>query len=93
MENVLDKSVRTLLISMHQSIEDYSDHEVRNLFNRQDLAYPLGTDFTEGEKQELNRANFSEEMKSALKKAMASVAAGVLFDFLNHLDQTTDPGD
>ncbi|GGI56873.1 hypothetical protein [Winogradskyella haliclonae] len=89
-----ENNKKTLLVSIHQSIEENASHTVNDLerkrINRL-INYPSNGGLTESEKTELEKLEINPTLKSALRKVFASNTADVFFSFLNIVDGTTDP--
>ena len=83
----------TLLLAIHQSIEEEAAGSAKELLQGQvnEPPYPPNGGFTAEEKDSLELLQNNEVLQSALRKVLASCAAGVVFDLFNHIDGTTDP--
>ena len=77
-----ENNKKTLLVSIHQSIEENASHTVNDLehkrLNRL-INYPSNGGLTESEKTELKKLEINPTLKSALRKVFASNTADVLF--------------
>ena len=83
----------TLLLAIHQSIEEQAAGSANDLFqgHTNALDYPSNGGFTDEEKESLKLLQNNSALQSALRKTLASCAAGVVFDLLNLIDGTSDP--
>ena len=89
-----EKNKNTLLIRLHQLIEENADKTVNSIFNdkiKEFINYPPNGGFTEQEKKAISEIENSDTLRSALRKILASNTADVFFDFFNLIDGTTDP--
>jgi len=89
-----ENNKKTLLVSIHQSIEENASHTVNELENKrinQLINYPPNGGLTESEKLELEKLEINPTLKSALRKVLASNTGDVFFSFLNIIDGTADP--
>ena len=89
-----EENKKTLLLSVHQAIEENAEHTVNHLFHNRTyklINYPPNGGLTEEEKEALGQMKENEVLKSALRKVIASNTANVFFDFFNLLDGTADP--
>ena len=84
---------RTFLVAVNQSVEEYAVGCADELLRGQleEPNYPPNGGFTAQEAQALTLLQGNEALHSALRKVLASCAAGVVFDLLNHIDGTSDP--
>ena len=84
---------RTFLVALNQSVEEYAvgcaDELLKGRVEAPD--YPPNSGFTAQEAQALALLQGNEVLHSALRKVLASCAAGVVFDLLSHIDGTTEP--
>lgn len=84
----------TLLIHLHKSIEDTASANANYIIHgrlNQLINYPPNGGLTESEINALNELKGKEELKSALRKILASTTADVFFDIFNIIDGTADP--
>lgn len=84
----------SLLVSIHQLIEEQANFTVNDIENKrinQLINYPPNGGLTESEKNELSKLILNTDLKSALRKVLASNTADVFFSFLNIIDGTIDP--
>jgi hypothetical protein len=84
----------TLFIHLHKSIEEAAtetaNHIIQGRYN--DLInYPPNGGLTENEIRSLEELRGKEDLKSALRKILASTTADVFFDIFNIIDGTVDP--
>lgn len=89
-----EHNIETLMISIHQIIEEYSDSLAAALNDGtapQHTIYPPNNGFEESELDVLKLLESNSELKSALRKLIASSMAGTFFDFFNLIDGTSDP--
>ena len=89
-----ENNKKSLLVSVHQLIEESANHTVNDLENKRInriIDYPSNGGFTESEKSELEKLEVNSDLKSALRKVLASNTADVFFSFLNIVDGTADP--
>lgn len=89
-----ENNKKSLLVSVHQLIEESANHTVNDLENKrinQIIDYPSNGGFTDSEKSELEKLEVNSNLKSALRKVLASNTADVFFSFLNIVDGTADP--
>lgn len=87
-------NAKTLLLDIHQDIEEYADTLVTNIFDKKDfsfLTYPPNNGLTELEIEELKKLDNNEHLKSALRKVIADNSAGIIFNMLNLFDGTGFP--
>ncbi|TAJ05047.1 hypothetical protein DMA11_23655 [Marinilabiliaceae bacterium JC017] len=85
---------KTLMITLHQKIEEYADVTSDLVLNgeiAENLTYPPNNGLTQSELKELEKLKNNKILKSALRKVFADNSAGVLFELMNLIDQTTDP--
>lgn len=83
-----------LLLDLNQDIEEYAEATVRNIIERKkfdSLVYPPNAGLTDLEKAELAKLDNNDNLKNALRKIIADNTAGVIFNMLNLLDETTSP--
>ena len=82
-----------LLLAIHQSIEEQAVGSANDLLQgyTDALDYPSNGGFTAEEKEALKLLQNNGVLQSALRKALANCAAGVIFDLLNLIDGTSDP--
>ncbi|MEP0264289.1 hypothetical protein [Dokdonia sp.] len=84
----------SLLISIHQLIEENASHTANDLENKRIqrlINYPPNGGLTESEKTELSKLTINPTLKSALRKILASNTADCFFSLLNIIDGTADP--
>ena len=88
-----EENRQTLLLAIHQSIEEQAGKGANNLFQGRanGVDYPPNGGFTTEEKEALKLLQSNILLQSALRKTLASCAAGVVFDLLNLIDGTSDP--
>lgn len=89
-----EENKKTLLLSVHKTIEEFAGHTANNIFHNRTnrlINYPPNGGLTEAEKEALGQLKENEVLKSALRKVIASNTAEVFFDFFNILDGTADP--
>ncbi len=82
------------MMHLHKCIEEQSDHTANHILHdrsAQLTSYPPNGGFTPEEKEAIASLTGNEPLKSALRKAIASSTANVLFDLFNILDGTGDP--
>ena len=75
-------------------IEEYANHTANDIeFERLNrlIDYPSNGGLTQIEKEEISKLSGNPNLKSALRKVLASNTASVFFSFLNILDGTADP--
>ena len=87
-------NVNTLLLDIHQDIEEYADFLVTSILDKRDfnfLTYPPNCGLTEPEIEELKKLESNEHLKNALRKVIADNSAGIVFNIFNVLDGTADP--
>ena len=82
-----------LLLAIHQSIEEQAAIGANNLFQGRatGIDYPPNGGFTTEEQEALKLLQRNSVLQAALRKMLASCAAGVVFDLLNLIDGTSDP--
>ncbi len=91
-----DSNNKTLMLALHQKIEEYADYyaEKLHLGETNDLLiYPPNCGMTDDELHALVKLGNDLDLKSALRKILASSSAGVIFDLMNFIDGTSDPED
>jgi hypothetical protein len=84
----------TLLIHLHKSIEESANANANHIIHgrlNQLINYPPNGGLTENEIKALEELKGNEELKSALRKVLASTTADVFFDIFNLIDGTADP--
>ena len=83
----------SLLLAIHQSIEEEAAGSAKGLLQGrgEEPDYPPNGGFTTEEKEALKLLQNNEVLQSALRKVLASCAAGVVFDLLNLIDGTSVP--
>ena len=84
----------TLLIHLHKSIEESANTNTNHIIYgriNQLINYPPNGGLTENEIKALEELKGKEDLKSALRKILASTTADVFFDILNIIDGTADP--
>jgi hypothetical protein len=84
----------TLLIHLHKSIEESANTNANHIIHgrlNQLINYPPNGGLTEKEIDALEELKGKEELKSALRKILASTTADVFFDIFNIIDGTADP--
>ncbi|MDO1451569.1 hypothetical protein Q0590_35180 [Rhodocytophaga aerolata] len=89
-----EKNLKTLLISVHRGIEESANKTANNIFNARLgklIDYPPNGGLTDEEKEALKELKGNEDLKTALRKVIASSTANAFFDFFNLIDGTTDP--
>ncbi|WP_423736319.1 hypothetical protein [Chitinophaga caseinilytica] len=89
-----NKHANSLLLDMHQDIEDYADALVNNILEKREfnfLTYPPNCGLTKLEIEELQKLENNDNLKSALRKLIADNSAGIVFNLLNLLDGTGFP--
>ena len=84
---------QAFLIAAHQAVEEQAAAYVNDLLHgrRQQLDYPPNGGFTDEEETALKQLQDNMVLHSALRKVLASCAAGTVFDLLNLIDGTNDP--
>ena len=84
----------TLLIALHELIEEAAEHTVRSLANPSslDLAYPPNGGLTSSEQEAVRELTVTPHLQHALRKVVADACCTVVFSFLNYVDGTADPG-
>lgn len=87
----------TLLIHLHKSIEETANTNANNLFHgrlNQLINYPPNGGLTDNELKALEELRGKEDLKSALRKVLASTTADVFFDIQhNRWDSRSRPWD
>ncbi len=89
-----EENKKTLLVSIHKMIEEYANHTANDIeHNRIErlINYPSNGGLTDVEKEEITKISGNSDLKSALRKVIASNTAEVFFSFLNIIDGTSDP--
>ncbi len=89
-----NSNAHTLLIDIHQDIEEYADTLATNILDKKSfdfLAYPPNCGLTQLEIEELKKLDNNEHLKNALRKVIADNSAGVVFGMLNLFDGTGFP--
>jgi hypothetical protein len=89
-----EENRKTLLLSVHKGIEESADEAATMILQgrlSQLINYPPNGGFVEQEKIALMQLKGDENLKSALRKVIASSVATAFFDFFNLLDGTADP--
>lgn len=89
-----DNNKKTLLVSIHQMIEESASYIVNDLEHKRInrlIKYPSNGGLTDSEKIELEKLEINPALKSALRKVFASNTADVIFSLLNVIDGTADP--
>lgn len=84
----------TLLIHLHKSIEESANTNANHIIHgrlNQLINYPPNGGLTQKEISALENLKGNEELKSALRKILASTTADVFFDIFNIIDGTADP--
>lgn len=92
--NLSDKNRKILLTSLHQAIEENANHIANHVFygrENQLINYPPNGGLTEREKEAIKELQGDEDLKSALRKILASNTADVFFHIFNIIDGTSDP--
>ncbi|MEP7129387.1 MAG: hypothetical protein ABI729_10985 [Chitinophagales bacterium] len=85
---------KTLMLAIHKLIEGYADDlsdklEKGNLNDF--LIYPPNCGFTNNEQGALLKLKSDSDLKSGLRKVIASSSACVIFDLFSIIDGTADP--
>lgn len=88
-----ESNQHTLLVAIHQSIEEGAAYYAKNLLEGQKEApnYPPNSGFTSEERKALELLQGNNALHSAMRKILASCAAGPVFDLFSYLDGITDP--
>lgn len=89
-----DENRDTLFVSVHKSIEESANTDANHIFHGrvdQLINYPSNGGLTADEQSALQELKGNEVLRSALRKVLASTAAGVFFDFFCVLDGVADP--
>lgn len=89
-----NKNAKSLLLDLHQDIEEYADSLVINILEKGDfnfLTYPPNCGLTKSEIEELQKLENNEPLKNALRKLIADNSAGIIFNLLNLFDGTGSP--
>lgn len=89
-----EQNRNTLMMHLHKCIEEQANHAANNILHGRSgqlTSYPPNGGFTPEEKEALTSLVGNEPLKSALRKAIASSSANVLFDLFNILDGTGNP--
>lgn len=89
-----EENTKTLMLSLHQKIENYAENISENLFlgkSEDILAYPPNCSLTEEENESLKKLKDNSILKSALRKVFADNSASLIFDLFNIVDGTSDP--
>lgn len=84
----------TLMIHLHQTIEQQAVYVTENLLNgiyNRLAIYPPNGGLTSSEIEALEVIKGNESLRSALRKILAGNSASVLFDMFNIIDGTGDP--
>lgn len=91
-----ENNKRTLMLAIHQKIEEYADYFAGKLNDGETtdiLTYPPDCRLTGNEKEALEKLKNDQDLQSALRKILAGNSAGVIFDLMNYLDGTADPNE
>lgn len=88
-----EENRQTLLVALHQVVEEQAAAYANDLFKgrSQRLDYPPNGGLVAEEDAAIQNIQGNVLMQSALRKLFASCTAGVVFDFLNLIDGTSDP--
>ncbi len=89
-----EENRRILLVNLHNLIAQYANMTANHIQHErinQLINYPSNGGLTGKEKSELKKLKGNEELKSALRKVLASNSADVIFSLLNIIDGTADP--
>jgi hypothetical protein len=89
-----DQNSKTLMLSIHQKIEEYANDISEHLNNGEIedlLSYPPNCGFSDKEIHSLNKITNDPDLKSALRKILADNSAGIVFELMNLIDGTSDP--
>jgi hypothetical protein len=89
-----ENNLKTLLISVHKAIEESANTTANDIFQgrlTKLIDYPPNGGLTDKEKQALKELKGNEDLKTVLRKVIASSAANAFFEFFNLIDGTTDP--
>lgn len=91
--NLSESNRHTLLVAVHQSIEEGAAYYAKNLLEGQTEApsYPSNGGFTAEERKALHLLKGNDALYSAMRKVLASCAAGPVFDLFSYLDGVTEP--
>jgi hypothetical protein len=84
----------TLLIHLHKSIEETANTNANHIAQgriSQLINYPPNGGLNEKEIRALEQLKGDEELKSALRKVLASTTADIFFDIFNIIDGTAEP--
>lgn len=91
---ISDNNIKTLMLSLHKSIEDYANQVSNQLMIGETtdfLNYPPNCGLTDAEHKALEKLKNDQELRNALRKILADNSASVIFDLMNNIDGTTDP--
>ena len=82
------------MMHLHKSIEEQANHAANHILHgrpEQLILYPPNGGLTTEEMQAIGSLAGNETLRDALRKAIASSTADVLFGLLNIIDGTGDP--
>ena len=88
------KNKETFLIQLHKTIEEKANANANHIAQgriNQLINYPPNGGLKEMEIKALKQLKGNEDLKSALRKVLASTTADVLFEIFNIIDGTADP--
>ncbi len=88
-----EENRQTLLVALHQVVEEQAVAHANELVRgrSQRLDYPSNGGLSAEEAMAIQAIQGNTLLQSALRKILASCAAGAVFDFLNLIDGTSDP--
>ncbi len=88
-----ESNAKTLLIAVHEDIDEYTDNAISNIFGQGDnaLTYPPDVKLSADEIEALNKLFATDKLKSALKKIISDTSAAIIFNLLNNIDGTSNP--
>lgn len=84
----------TILIHLHKAIEESANTNANHIVHgrlNQLINYPPNGGLSDKEIDALKELKGKDELKSALRKILASTTADVFFDIFNLIDGTSDP--
>lgn len=85
---------KTLLVNLHKSIEEAANDSANNVFYgriSELINYPPNGGLTQHEISAIEQLKGKEDLRSAVRKLLASTASDVFFSFFNIIDGTADP--
>jgi hypothetical protein len=94
MADLSTENESTFLLNLHKSIEESANTNANHIMHgrlNQLINYPPNGGLTGEEINALMALGGQEQLKSALRKVLASTTADVFFDVFNLIDGTADP--